>query len=262
MTDEPLCLYEVSDHVATITLNRPHRLNAFNAKSYQETTEALHRAEADPDVRCAILTGAGRGFCSGDDVEELMGGDGLEGGLSASDGRRLEIPGTVMARTDLPIIAAVNGAAVGYGFEIALLADVRIASENARFSQMFVKRGLIAGAGSFMALSQLCGPAGAAELFLTGDLIDAERALELGVVSRVVPQDLLLAEARALAARITANPPLAVRRAKRALQLARTASEGLDAHAREALAELVRTRDHKESVAAFLEKREPHYQGA
>lgn len=261
MNDESLCLYDVADHVATITLNRPHRLNAFNGRSYQQTTEALLRAESDSDVRCVILTGAGRGFCSGDDVEELMGGDGLAG-LSTSDAPRFEIPGVIMARTDLPIIAAVNGAAVGYGFEIALLADIRIASETAKFSQMFIKRGLIAGAGSFMALNQLLGPAGAAELFLTGDLIDAQQALAMGVVSRVVPQESLLDEARALAARIANNPPLAVRRAKRALQLARAASEGLDAHAREALAELIRTRDHKESVAAFLEKREPHYQGA
>ena len=210
MSTEPLCLYDVTDHVATITLNRPSRLNAFNPRSYQETTEAFYRADADPDVRCIILTGAGRGFCSGDDVEELMGGDGLEG-LSGSDAPRFEIPGVIMARTDRPIIAAVNGAAVGYGFEIALLADIRIASETAKFSQMFVKRGLIAGAGSFTALNQLLGPAGAAELFLTGDLVDAQRALALGVVSAVVPQEHLLDEARALAGRIAANPPLAVR---------------------------------------------------
>jgi enoyl-CoA hydratase/carnithine racemase len=260
MSNEPLCLYDVSDHVATITLNRPHRLNAFNAQSYQQTTEAFHKADADPEVRCIILTGAGRGFCSGDDVEELMGGDGLEG-LSASDAPRFEIPGVVMGRTDRPIIAAVNGAAVGYGFEIALLADIRIAAESAKFSQMFVKRGLVAGAASFTTLNQLLGPAGAAELLLTGDLIDAQRALEMGVVSAVFPTESLLDEARALAARIASNPPLAVRRAKQALQLARSSSEELKAQARDALAELVRTEDHKESVAAFLEKREPRYRG-
>lgn len=260
MSNEPLCLYDVSDHVATITLNRPHRLNAFNTQSYQQTTEAFYKADADPEVRCIILTGAGRGFCSGDDVEELMGGDGLEG-LSESDAPRVEIPGVVMARTDRPIIAAVNGAAVGYGFEIALLADIRIAADTAKFSQMFVKRGLVAGASSFTTLNQLLGPADAAELLLTGDLIDARRALEMGVVSAVFPNERLLDEARALAARIATNPPLAVRRAKQALQLARASSQELKTHARDALAELVRTEDHKESVAAFLEKREPQYRG-
>ena len=260
MSNKPLCLYEVSDHVATITLNRPHRLNAFNTQSYQQTTEAFYQADADPRVRCIILTGAGRGFCSGDDVEELMGGDGLES-LSSKDAPRFEIPGVIMARTDRPIIAAVNGAAVGYGFEIALLADIRIAADTAKFSQMFIKRGLVAGASSFTTLNQLLGPAGAAELLLTGDLINAQRALELGVVSAVFPSESLLEEAHTLAARIACNPPLAVRRAKQALQLARRSSKELETHARDALAELMRTADHKESVAAYLEKREPQYRG-
>jgi enoyl-CoA hydratase/carnithine racemase len=261
MTSDSTCLYEVNDHIATITMNRPHRFNAMNLVSYQETTDAFKRADADPEVRCVVFTGAGRGFCSGDDVQELMGGDGLEG-MREGGGLKIEIPGPVMQRMDCPVIAAVNGAAVGYGFEMALLADIRVASEKARFSQMFVRRGLVAGAPSYALLTQLTGPAHAAEILLTGEMISAERALELGVVSQVVEHDSLLDEARALAAKIAANPPLAVRRGKRALQLARTGKTAeLDKHARDALAELIRTNDHKESVAAYLEKREASFTG-
>ncbi|HIG41439.1 MAG: enoyl-CoA hydratase-related protein [bacterium] len=252
------CLYETRDQVALITLNRPEKFNAFNLESYQATTDALKRANADDDIRCIVLTGAGRGFCSGDDVQELMGGDGL---TSLGD-TKFEIPGPTMRRAKTPIIAAVNGAAVGYGFELALMADIRIASTTARFSQMFIRRGLIAGADSFRILTQLCGPAGAAELLLAGDMIDAARALQLGVVLKVVEADDLIAEALALAGRIAVNPPIAIQRTRAALQFARSGqNEQLETLAKDALAELIRTQDHKESVAAFLEKRAPTYKG-
>lgn len=256
MADEPLCLYEIKDHIATITLNRPEKHNAMNLQSYAQTTRAFEQADRDPEVRCILVTGAGRGFCSGDDVAELMGGDGLEG-------LDVEVPGGIMQRTDCPIVAAVNGAAVGYGFEMALLADVRIASEKARFSQMFVRRGICAGPASYTLLNQLTGPATAAQLLLTGEMIDAARALELGVVSAVVPHASLLEKARALADQIAANPPLAVRRGKRALQLARAGERReLEKHLGTAMGELIRTHDHKESVAAFLEKRAPLFTGS
>lgn len=252
------CLYEAKDHVAIVTLNRPEKLNAFNVESYQATTDALGKADADPDIRCIVLTGAGRGFCSGDDVAELMGGDGL-----ASVRDAFEIPGPTMRASKTPIIAAVNGVAVGYGFELALMADICIASSIARFSQMFIRRGLIAGADSFRMLTQLCGPAHAAELLLTGDLVDAERALQLGVVLKVVAPEDLLDEALSLAARIAANPPLAVQRARTALRLARSGqNEQLETQTADALTELIQTQDHKESVSAFLERREPDYKGS
>ena len=187
-----------------------------------------------------------------------MGGDGLTS-LRDAD---FEIPGPTMRQSKTPIVAAVNGAAVGYGFELALMADIRIASVNAKFSQMFIRRGLIAGADSFRILTQLCGPAGAAELLLTGDMIDAERALQMGVVVKVVETDSLLIEALDVAHRIAVNPPLAVQRTRAALQLARSGhNEELERLAKDALAELIRTDDHKESVAAFLEKRAPTYSG-
>lgn len=252
------CLYEVADRVATITLNRPHKFNAFNLESYQATTDALRRADADTEVGCIVLTGAGRGFCSGDDVEELMGGDGL----ASLGSKKFEIPGPTMQKSTTPIIAAVNGAAVGYGFELALMADIRLAATSAKFSQMFIRRGLIAGADSFRVLTALCGPAGAAELLLTGDMIDAQKAYELGVVLRLTEPDELLPQAQELAGRIAVNPPLAVQRTRLALQYSRSGrNEELETLARDALAELMRTNDHKESVAAFLAKRAPNYTG-
>ncbi len=251
------CLYELRDHVAIVTLNRPEKLNAFNPESYQATTDALKRADADPEVRCVVLTGAGRGFCSGDDVAELMAGEGLANLID-----QFELPGPTMRQSNTPIIAAINGVAVGYGFQLALMADIRIAASTARFSQMFIRRGLIAGADSFRMLTQLCGPDGAAELLLTGDMIDAQQARDLGVVRKIVEADHLLDEALGLAARIAQNPPLAVTHTRAALQLARSGrNEQLEHLADAALAELIRTNDHKESVAAFMEKREPVYEG-
>ena len=258
MNQSDTCLYDVNEKVALITLNRPERFNAFNLESYQATTDALRRADTDSEVRCIVLTGAGRGFCSGDDVEELMGGDGL----TSLGGKKFEIPGPTMRKSTTPIIAAVNGAAVGYGFELALMSDIRIASKTAKFSQMFVKRGLIAGADSFRALSQLCGPAAAAELLLTGDLIDAHKALSYGVVLRVVEPEDLLSDALDLAARIAVNPPLALARTREALQLTRAGrNQELEQLAQQALSDLMKTHDHRESVAAFLEKRDANYEG-
>ena len=252
------CLVSVEQRVATITLNRPQKLNAFNLESYQATTDALKQADSDHGVGCIVLTGAGRGFCSGDDVEELMGGDGLQ----SLAGKSFEIPGPTMRRSQTPIIAAVNGAAIGYGFELALMADIRMASTNAKFSQMFIRRGLIAGADSFRTLSQLCGPNAAAEILLTGDIIDAETALKIGLVRGLSEPDALVSDAQKLAKTIAANPPLAVARTRTALQLTRSGQEdALETLATDALAELMRTEDHAESVAAFLQKREPSYRG-
>ena len=167
-----------------------------------------------------------------------------------------------MLRSTTPIIAAVNGAAVGYGMELALLADIRIASTSARFSQMFVKRAIVAGPDSFELLPRIVGPAAAAEILLTGDMVEADRALELGLVSQVVADDELLATARALARRITVNAPLAVQAAKEALRLERAGRENeLRTHLKTALGDLLATEDHQESVAAFLERRDPTYKG-
>lgn len=257
-------LYDKQDHIAMITLNRPERLNALNREAYQAGTDMFRRANEDSDVRCIVFTGAGRSFCSGDDVAEIMGsGDGLAGTL----GKQSAGPATPAIVTEIqnsrcPIVCAVNGAAVGFGMELTLLCDIRIASETARFSEMFIRRGIIATAISYDLLPDIVGPAMAAELLLTGELIDAEQALDISLVSKVVNQESLVAEAVVLATNICANAPLAVQRAKKGLQLRRERRiEEMEHHLNESLRFLSGTRDHKESVAAFLEKRNPVYTG-
>ncbi len=260
-------LYDKQDQVATITLNRPERHNALNHEAYQAATEAFQRANADSDVLCIIFTGAGRSFCSGDDVVEIMAsGDGLSGSFSRDKTVKVvsTIPPLAVAMQDsrCPIIAAVNGAAVGFGMELTLLCDIRIAAEPARFSEMFIRRGIIATPISYDLLPEIVGPAMAAEMLLTGELIDAGRALEAGLVSHVVPAESLMSEALALASKITANAPLAVQRAKEGLRLKREHKiEDLEPYLAESLRALSGTKDHKESVAAFLEKRAPVYIG-
>lgn len=260
MTDA--VLYEIADHIATITINRPEAYNSLNYEAYEQLSESFTRADADPDVRAIIWTATGRGFCTGDDVKELLGAGAAELARRIKAGE-LELPGRPMARSNTPIIAAVNGAAVGYGMELSLLADIRIAAESARFSEMFVKRAIVAGPDSFELLPRLVGHAAAAEMLLTGDMVDARRALEIGLVSQVVPDADLPAAARTLAERMTANAPLAVRAAKQALRMSRAGqTDELRSYLGQRLDELLRTADHQESVAAFLEKRDPSYSGS
>lgn len=265
-------LYDKQDQIATITLNRPERHNALNHETYQAATESFVRANSDSDVRCIVFTGAGRSFCSGDDVVEIMAsGDGLAGSLNKDNRVKPEsttpqstTPPMARAMQDsrCPIINAINGAAVGFGMELTLLCDIRIASEKARFSEMFIRRGIIATSISYDLLPGIVGPAMAAEMLLTGEMIDAGRALEVGLVSRVVSPDSLMDEALSLAVRICANAPLAVQRAKEGLRLQRDHKiEEMERHLNESLRFLSGTKDHKESVAAFLEKREAVYQG-
>ncbi len=252
----------LEDHVATITLTRPHRRNALNYPAYDELEQGLRAAAADPEVRCLIVTGADPAFCSGDDVGEIMAGP--------KPVSRAPMPVTFTAtpaalaalECDKPIIAAVNGAAVGWGMELALFADIRIASEQARFGELFVKRGLVCDVGGFYRLPAIVGPAKAAELLFTGDVIDAAEALRIGLVTQVTPHEDLLPAARALAGRIAANPPLAVKALKAGL--ARSAygnPREIGAWAIDTIYRLARTDDHREGVASFLEKRPPVFQG-
>ena len=254
-------LYEVSECIATVTINRPHRYNSLNYTAYKELTAAFERANSDIGVRAIIFTGNGKGFCTGDDVKELLGEGAVELSRRIRTGE-LELPSAPMKRSDKPIIAAVNGAAVGYGMELSLLADIRIASRAARFSEMFVKRAIVAGSDSFEILPQIVGSAAAAEILMTGDLVEAEAALRLGLVSKIVPESQLLPEAQKLAKRITVNAPLAVRAAKIGLNLSKQGKrKELRNHLGSALNSLLASDDHKESALAFLEKRAPRYTG-
>lgn len=265
-TDVPQdVLYEVSQHVATITLNRPHRRNALNWNAYAQLEAALRRASADDDVRCVIVTGADPAFCSGDDVAEIMAGPkSFAASRSAlSIVKHQPTPAAMAAlECEKPMIAAVNGAAIGWGMELAIYADIRIASESAKFSEMFIKRGLVPDVGGFYRLPAIVGPAKAAELMFTGDVIDAAEALRIGLVGEVVPHDQLMARAGDLAARIAANPPLALRFIKEGLsRFAYGNPREIGAWAIEAIRRLMETEDHKEGVASFLEKRAPVFTG-
>jgi enoyl-CoA hydratase/carnithine racemase len=259
-----LVTYAVADKVATLTLNRPERRNALNFPAYAELETAFRAAVLDPEVRCVVVTGADPAFCSGDDVLEILAAPKPAEATPASPVVRHQPTPAAMAalECDKPVIAAVNGAAVGWGMELALYADIRIASERARFAELFIKRGLVCDVGGFYRLPAIVGPAKAAELLFTGDVIDADEALRVGLVSEVAPHDALLERAYALAGRIAANPPLALRYMKEGLR--RTAygdPREIGGWAIETIRALMRTEDHREGVASFLEKRPPVFTG-
>lgn len=250
--------YEQDGDVGIITLNRPEARNALTHTTYAELEHAARTATD----RCLVVTGADPAFCSGDDVRQVMvkAGDQVAGGLRAEP--RLTPAAAALLGTDVPVIAAVNGAAVGWGMELALMADIRIASEKARFGELFVKRGLCCDVAGMARLAQVVGRETAAELLFTGRMLDAATARELRLVSRVVPHDELLPAALALAQEIASNPPLAVRRLKAGLRRALDPDwDDLGRWVSASLGELFQTEDHKEGVRSFLEKREPRFVG-
>jgi enoyl-CoA hydratase/carnithine racemase len=256
--------YAVRDHVAVVTLNRPEVRNALNARAYGDLEAVFRHIQNDNDVRAVVITGADPAFCSGEDVKQMMTGPQREQSqarLSAVRPRLTPAAAAVL-ECDRPIIAAVNGVAVGWGMELSLFADIRIASERAQFGEIFIKRGLVTDVGGMMILPRLVGPQKAAELLYTGDVIDAREAARIGLVSRVVAHDALMDDALALAARIASNAPLALRHMKEGLRR----SSARDVHefgswVSGALGRLFQTEDHREGVASFLEKRAPQFKG-
>lgn len=252
--------YEIADHVGLLTIDRPEARNALRRQTYAEL-EAVVRALGDDDVRCLVITGADPAFCSGDDVKLIMAGPERPTGELSSSPRLTPAAGALL-HTNVPVIAAVNGAAVGWGMELALMADLRVASDRARFGELFVLRGLVSDAPGLGRLAQLVGREHAAELLFTGDVIDAARAEAIGLVGRVVPHKHLLDDARALASRIAANPPLAVQALKEGLRQALDPDwADLGRWVSEQLGRLFQTEDHREGVSAFLEKRPARYAG-
>ena len=255
-------LYEVKDHVAVITLNRPERHNALNHRGYDEFESAFRAAAADPEVRCVVITGTDPAFCAGEDVKEMMGAPPAPPPPQPTI-RFAPTPAAMAAiECDRPIIAAVNGAAVGWGMEITLYADIRIASEKARFAELFIKRGLVCDVGGFWMLPAIVGPAKAAELLYTGDIIDAAEALRIGLVTEVAPHDQLMERAMAMAGRIAANPPLALRYMKQGLRRTTYGDpREVGGWAIEKIRTLFQTEDHREGVRSFLEKRPAVFTG-
>ena len=253
-------LYETRGQIGILTLNRPKARNALTYTTYRELEEAVRAAAGT--VRCLVLTGADPAFCSGDDVKQIMAGGERRPEDDLARRPRLTPAAEALLYSDVPVIAAVNGAAVGWGMELALMADLRVASEQARFGELFVLRGLCCDVPGLGRLVQLVGREKAAELLFTGAVIDAAEAQRIGLVARVVPHAELLSSAVDLAERIAANPPLAVQRLKAGLRQAADPDwHELGGWVARSLSELFRTEDHREGVRAFLEKREPRFVG-
>lgn len=265
MTD--LVLSNTGEGIVTLTLNQPELRNPISDPSMIDAlVAAVSAADADIATRVIILTGSGSAFSSGGNIAAMRKGGGLHAELPAQTRRNYRlgiqrIP-TLFEALEVPVIAAVNGPAIGAGCDLACMCDIRIAGESARFAESFVRLGIVPGDGGAWLLPRIIGYSRAAELSFTGDLLSASEALECGLVSRVVPDAELLGAARALAARIAANPPHAIRMSKRLLREARTASLGVVLEMSAAFQALAHdTEDHAEAVEAFLEKRKPMFVG-
>src|SRR5216117_3107677 len=264
MTDYKCLLYEVKDAIATLTLNRPERLNALGDTLRDDLHDAVLRVTADPEVRAIVITGAGKGFCSGGDVKAMNEAKETRAERPVLDKVAPQRDRGLIAMRDAPqpIIAAVNGAAAGAGMNLALGCDIRLASTAAKFTQAFVKRGLHPDWGGTYFLPRLVGMAKACELIFTGDIIDALEALRLGIVNAVYAPEELMPAAYELARKIAAGPPVAIRLAKRALYHSEE-SDLRGALEFETFAQNVcsETEDAREGIKAFVEKRAPQFKG-
>ena len=258
-------LEQVKDGVALLTMNRPDRLNAMSGAMLDAMIEALPRLAADKNIGVVVLTGAGRGFCSGGDVKAMAEGTEAEGDTLESRAQSLRARMEVsrwLHEMPKPTIAMVRGAAAGAGLSLALACDLRVASDNAKFATAFARVGYSGDFGGSYYLTQLVGTAKARELYYTADIVDAQQALALGIVNRVVPDAKLEDETMALAAKIAGGPRVALGYMKRDMNAAESGSlkELLDLeawhHTRTGL-----TEDHREAARAFVDKRAPVFKG-
>ena len=259
MSDEPLVLVERDEarRVALLRLNRPKQLNALNAQVMDQLCEALEALDADDAIRCLVVTGNERAFAAGADIGEMA----IASPIDMLRGNRIAQWDRVR-RISKPVIAAVNGWCLGGGCELAMALDLIVAGEGARFGQPEINIGVIPGAGGTQRLTRAIGKSRAMEMVLTGEPIDAAEALRLGLVARVVPDELLVDDALALAAVIATKSPIALRLAKESVNAAYEMSltDGL-AHERKLFYLLFASEDQQEGMAAFLEKRAPDFKG-
>ena len=256
-------LYEKSGNISTLILNRPDKLNALNLELFDELLLALKVINEDDEVKTLILTGAGRAFCAGADL-------GMIQNLGKEDFmpkfrrliQKVQAVTNAIEGLDKPVIGAINGAAIGGGFDIAIACDIRLASEAAVFSEAFIRLGLVPDMGATFRLPRLVGIARAKEIILTGDTISATEAERIGLVNWVVPANQLMEEAKKWAEKLAAGPPLAIKVAKQLLNnAASTDLHSALADEMVAQCQLITTQDHQEGIKAFLERRLPHFHG-
>lgn len=268
MTEETQdALYDVSENIATITLNRPKQMNTLGGSMLALVSEYVNDAERDPDVRAIILTGAGRMFCAGLDVV----GAASRTGSQAGNNERARVPVNLDVKTftpavifncDKPVICALNGAAAGFGMDMALACDIRVMAQSAKMAPTPVKRGIVPESGGTWLLPRLVGWEKASEIFFTARNLSAEESKDIGLCTHVVPDDELLKFARELASNIAANAPLAVQSAKRLMRMGH--AEQFDHHVHHVymnFLQLMRTEDAREGMVSFAEKRDAEFKG-
>lgn len=260
--NESHVLYEVKNSIAYITLNRPEKKNAFSPEMINMWQTYLEKTKADDSVRVIIVSGKGDTFCSGGDIQDMA-----DGKLRSWDMKRFLWDGVhrivlTMEDLDKPVIAAINGHAMGAGLDMALMCDLRICSDRAKLAESYITMGLVPGDGGAFFLPRIAGVPKALELLLTGDVLSAEEALKAGIVNRVVSHENLLDETLKIARKIAGRPPLAVRMMKRAVYQAQTSDlrSHLD-NISSQISLLSETDDHIEAAKAFLEKRKPVFKG-
>ena len=261
-TDE--VLYAVDAGVATLTLNRPERMNTISGPMLDRLAELLLQADGDPEVHVVVLTGTGRAFCAGLDLNAATKGEGI-GSSTAAQPATIDLrtaPPTVLHTMDTPVVCALNGSAAGYGMDLAIGCDIRVMAAGAKLAPAFVKRGIVPESGGTWLLPRMLGWAKAAEIVFTGRTLLADECLQLGLVNRVVPDAEVAGAALDLAREIAANAPLAVQASKRMMRMG--LDETFDTHVQHVYLQLLplfRTADFQEGMRAFLEKRPAEFTG-
>ena len=256
---------EKQGHVGVIKLNRPDRYNAISAQMLDALGNAFEEFDQDTNVRAVILTGEGRGFCSGLDLKDTVSGKGIGGSLNSGGVSHVstrDLPTVTLNRIDVPVICAINGPAAGYGFDLTLGCDLRLMSDRAKLAPAFAKRGIVPESGGTWYLPRLIGWAKSCEIGFLSDEISPDRALEYGLVNKVVAHDALMTEAHAWADKIAANAPLAIRAMKRLFR--HGMNEDFESHTHHVLMQLMvlfKSNDVAEGIKAFIEKRDAKFTG-